>query len=120
MNEAARRIGILEQIARDQARRIDNLVSAVKRLEGQLALAGGGGSSGGASIGFFYIEPVAISAGSSAASQTIKYLVGGVATTYTTATVYNKMDAATVSTANKRIVVAPCGDGTYACVSQSC
>lgn len=112
--EIERRLSLL-------TRQLDAVVSKLTQVQQEARQAfrqGWDPSQGGTQ--FFYIDPVAISAGSSAASQTIKYLVGGTGTTYATATVYNNMDAATVSTANKRIVVAPCGDGTYACVSQSC
>lgn len=113
--EIERRLGL-------QARQLDDIASKLTQVQQEVRRAWmQGWSPGGSSTGVYYIDPVVISAGGNVTGQTVKYLVGGVATNITTnGTVYNKMDAATVSTANKIIVVGPNGDGTYLAISQSC
>lgn len=121
MSESIARVAILEQrstqLARDLARALDRIA----RLEAMLTQLGGTSSGSGGSGAGFYIDAVVISAGGNVTNQTVKYRVGGTVTTLTTtATVYNEMAAATVSTSGKTIMVNPYGDGSFVAVSQSC
>jgi len=102
------------QILKDE-QRIQDLEQQVRSGEG-----GGPGASGNTTA-VYIIDPVVISSNGNVTAQTIKAMVGGTLTTIRTdATVHNRMDVATVATANKRIIVAPNGDGTYTAVAQSC
>lgn len=113
--EIERRINLL-------TRQMDDVMSKLTALQQEVRRAWmQSWQPGGTATGVYFIDPVVISAGGNVTGQTVKYLSGGVATNVTTnGTVYNKMNAATVSTANKTIVVGPNGDGTYLAISQSC
>ena len=122
MSEPIARIAILEQRSLQLDNLLSRLLDRIDRLEAMVSQvrAGAGGGSGSATAGY-YIDPVVISAGGNVTGKTVKYLVGGTGTTITTnGTIYNVMDVATVSTANKKIIVVPNGDGTYLAVAQSC
>lgn len=108
---------------------LNNVLTALNSLQARVAatetnprniyIGGGGGGSGGGSV--YYISPVAIAAGGNVTGQTVKYLVGGTATTFTTTgTIYNVMASATSGTLTSPIIVIPNGDGTFLAVSQGC
>lgn len=95
--------------------RVQDLEQQVRTGEG-----GGGGGAGNSAV-VYTIAPVVISAGGNVTGQTVKALINGTSTTIsTTATVYNQMAVATVSTAGKTIIVGPNGDGTFTAITQSC
>jgi hypothetical protein len=94
----------------------------IAALQSQLANAGqGNGNPSGGSGLVFTIAPIVISAGGNATGQTVKALVSGSSTPLPgTYTVYNQMNAPTVSTANKTIIVGGNPDGTFSVITQSC
>jgi hypothetical protein len=122
MTNAEQRIIRLEQLLQFQADAINRLQGDVANLKQQVRVSQAGGyGGGGGGGGIFWIGPVAIAANGNVTNQTVYMLSGGSTLTIsTTATVYNVMAVATVSTAGKNIIVAPNGDGTYLAVTQSC
>ena len=122
MTNLEARLAHLEQLVSDQANQLARLWSAVWALQQAVRVTQLGGFGGGGSGGqIYYIAPVVIANGGNVTGQTVYVLVGGSPVTVTTGgVVYNIMAVATVATAGKNIIVAPCGDGTYLAVTQSC
>ncbi len=100
----------------DTQRKLKQALQQIREMGAKYTPSGGSGSAT-----IFSIEPIVIAAGGNVTGQMVYALQGGSSVAVnTSATVYNQMAAATVSTSGKTILVSPNGDGTFTAVTQSC
>jgi hypothetical protein len=112
----------------DLEARFERLRITVLQMQAQLAAVAqgvqqlpGGGTPTASAAAIYSIAPVVIAAGGNETGLTVYALQGGSSVALPgTYTVYNQMAVATVATADKTILVAPNGDGTFMAVTQSC
>lgn len=124
MTDLESRLCRLEQQAAATAANLLSMQIAAAQLAQDLRTQqpGGYGGGGGGGAGYVYtISPVVIAAGGNVTGQTVYAVVGGTITAMPgTYTVYNVMNAATVATALKTIIVGMNPDGTFSAITQSC